>query len=103
MPSISPFVSKLLASSALALGAFLLSILALIAASLFAPINLLMSLALGLAAAFLIIGIVRLWRQSDGWRFALGAGVAALSLWVVLEYGAPYFSPSVRMPSIGAP
>jgi hypothetical protein len=97
------FLAKLLLSLALAFGAFVVLVLAIVGAFLFAPVNLAMSLVLGIAGAFLIIGIIRVWRQPDGWRFALGAGFAALSVWAVLEYGSPYLSPPSHVHSIGAP
>jgi len=96
-------VSKFCLTLALAFGAFILLTLAVVAASLFAPFNLITAFSLGLAAAFLLVGIIRTWQRPDGWRFALVAAAVGVSLWAYLAYGPSYVSPSTGSHVVIAP
>jgi uncharacterized membrane protein YeaQ/YmgE (transglycosylase-associated protein family) len=88
-------MSKVCLSLALAFGAFILLGLAAIAASLFAPFNLFVAFVLGIVGSFLILGIIRTWRQPDGWRFALVAAAVGVLLWAYFEYGSSYVAPPI--------
>jgi hypothetical protein len=96
-------MSKLCLSVAIAFGAFILLGLAVIAASLFAPFNLFVAFVFGIVGSFLILGIIRTWRQPDGWRFALVAAAAAVLFWSYFEYGASYVAPPFGSRFVRAP